>query len=234
MSRAPHSSRARAALAIVCVALTTAVAQAGNARGPQVIGFASSPLRVPWQDGACYGPWCAVYHGYGTVRVVGGDGTRVISLAPRAAASTRETYAALVRTQRTWNDLDFTVRVDTRAQLRIGGANPWEVGWVLWHYTDNRHFYYFIAKPNGWELGKEDPAYPGSQRYLPNSHSPTFPIGRSYLIRVRVVAATITVWVAGKRIVTYTDRERPYRSGSIGLYTEDASAVFSPITVRGL
>jgi hypothetical protein len=40
-------------------------------------------------------------------------------------------------------------------------------------------------------------------------------------------------WVAGKRIVTYTDRERPYRSGSIGLYSEDAAAVYSPVKVRG-
>jgi hypothetical protein len=200
---------------------------------PQVIGFAAAPLGLPWPDGVCRGPWCAVYNGFGTIRVVSApDGTRAVLLSPRAATAASRTYAALVRTRQTWRDVDFTVRVRTLTQRRAGVPNPWEVAWVLWHYADDRHFYYFVAKPNGWELGKEDPAYPGAQRYLPADKRPRYPIRRAYLVRVRHVGATMTVWVAGKRLVTFTDRERPYRSGSIALYSEDASALFSPVTVR--
>ena len=239
--------REAAIAALACVALVatpgpgrTAQAPTGQPPGesssrPQLVGFASARLRTPWQDDACYGSWCAAYNGFGTTRVIEApDGTRALALSPRAATTPRQTYSALVHTNQTWGDLEFTVRVRTVAQHRAGVPNPWEVAWVLWHYTDDRHFYYFIAKPNGWELGKENPAYPGSQRYLPSSDRPGFPIRRWYLIRVRDVGATITVWVAGKRIVTYTDRERPYRSGSIGLYSEDASAVYSPVRVRRL
>jgi len=200
-----------------------------------MVGFASAPLGTPWPDGVCYGSWCAVYNGFGTIRVIRArDGSRLLSLSPRPAMSTKQTYAALARTRQTWSDLDFTVHVRTVTQHRADGPNPWEVGWVLWHYTDDRHFYYFIPKPNGWELGKEDPAYPGAQRYLPASERPTFPVGRSYEIRVRHVGATITLWASGKRVVTFTDRERPYRSGSIALYSEDAAAIYTTVKIRSL
>ena len=75
----------------------------------------------------------------------------------------------------TWGDLDFTIRLRTLAQRRRGQPNPWEVGWLLWRYTDNDHFYSFIVKPNGFELGKQDPAYPGRQRFLAYAYAPAFP-----------------------------------------------------------
>jgi hypothetical protein len=36
----------------------------------------------------------------------------------------------------------------------------------------------------------------------------------------------------GQQIVSFTDRESPYRSGSIELYTEDATTRYQPATVR--
>ena len=65
-----------------------------------------------------------------------------------------------------FTDIDMTTTLGTVRQVRNGPANPWEVAWLLWHYTDDQHFYSIVLKPNGWELGKEDPAYPGAQRFL--------------------------------------------------------------------
>jgi hypothetical protein len=111
----------------------------------------------------------------------------------------------------------------TQQQLRTGTApNAWEVAWVLWNYTDNTHFYYFIAKPNGWELGKEDPAYPGAQRFLAAGSSPTYAIGQWLNVKVVQSSNTIKVYVNGTLITTFTDNERPYSGGKIGFYSEDS------------
>jgi hypothetical protein len=210
-------------------------AASGRAEPAQTIGFAASTIDTPWQPGSAYGPWYSVYTGYGVTRVVRTPaGTRALSLLPRKAAKPAETFAALVRTQQAWKDVEFLARLRTVAQLRKPRPNAWETGWVLWHYRAGGRFYYFAAKPNGWELGKEDPAYPGSQRYLATSSTPKFPVGHWYRVRVRQQGATMTVWVGARRIVTFTDGEHPYRSGAIALYSEDASVLYGGVTVRGL
>ena len=102
----------------------------------------------------------------------------------------------------------------------------------MWHYTDDHHVYSIVLKPNGWELGKEDPAYPGAQRFLATGTVPSFPIGVQRVVRVRQIQSTISVWVDGRRLTTVTDRERPYTEGRVGLYTEDASVIFDNVVVR--
>ena len=125
-------------------------------------------------------------------------------------------------------DLDFAVAVTTMRQLRTGSRpRPWEAGWVLWHYSDDRHFYYLVLKPDGWELGKEDPAYPGGQRYLVTRARPAFPIGRTYRVRVGQAGARITVYADGTRLARVTDRQHPYLRGRTGLYAEDAAVTFT-------
>ena len=103
---------------------------------------------------------------------------------------------------------------------------------MLWHYTDDSHFYYFIPKPTGWELGKEDPAYPGAQRFLATGTDTRYPINRWYTVRVRQVANTMTVWVNGAQVVSFTDTERPYLLGAAGLYNEDSQVRFDSLTVN--
>lgn len=105
---------------------------------------------------------------------------------------------------------------------------------MVWHYTDNTHFYYLALKPNGWELGKEDPAYPGAQRFLATGVEPTFPIGRESTVTITQVGPTMTAAVAGQVLVTFTDRQRPYTSGSVGIYTEDATVLVRHMTVARL
>jgi len=186
---------------------------------------------VGWADGTNHGHWTSTYNGYG-YNGVGLDGTRVLVERPKASLRPNVTHAGLVTSRASYGDTDLTVRVRTVQQLRRPTPNSWEVGWTLWHYTDDVHFYYLVLKPNGWELGKEDPAYPGAQRYLRTGSSPTFAVGRWHTMRIRQVGSTVTVWGDGTRLTSFTDRQRPYRRGHVGLYDEDSLVHFDTVSVR--
>ena len=86
----------------------------------------------------------------------------------------------------------------------------------------------------GFELGKQDAAYPGRQRFLVYSYAPTFPVGPWYRVRVRHVGDQMTVWVDGVRRASFVDRERPYTSGSIALYAEDSTVLYGPVRLNRL
>jgi hypothetical protein len=193
-------------------------------------GFEAFQAGEVWADETRHGSWRAIYNGYGTVGVEL-DGSKALTQAPKASTSSGETHASLVVTYPTFADSDLSVRVRPVAQLRQPAPNAWETGWVIWRYSDDTHFYYFVPKPNGWELGKEDPAYPGAQRFLATGSSPTFPVGGTYTVRVRQVGSTMTVWVNGSQVTSFTDNERPYGSGAVGLYNEDAHVHFDEVTV---
>jgi len=223
-------------LVVLGAALALALAPSARALGASLLsdGFDSYPTNVSWTDGSGHGNWKAVYNGYGVTKVVR-DAQRnsdVLQEKPKSSTSPGETHAGLVTSNASFGDVDTTVQLKTVAQLRTPTPNAWEVGWVLWHYTDDSHFYYFTPKPNGWELGKEDPAYPGAQRFLATGSSPAYPVGRWYTVRVRQVLNTVTVWVNGAQVVSFTDTERPYVTGSLGLYNEDSQVRFESVTVN--
>lgn len=171
--------------------------------------------------------WRVAYNGYGQVRV----SRAAVTLRPARPDGPASTHAALVLSRRRWRDLVLDVRIRTVRQLRSPAPNPWEVGWLLWHYVSDRRFYYLALKPNGWEVGKEQPGYPGDQHYLATGTHPRFPPGRWYQVTVRQAGQVIGVWVDGLRLVQLADR-RPYLSGLVGLYAEDASAQFQPVSIR--
>ena len=148
------------------------------------------------------------------------------------ASHAKTTHGGLVTTLEQFDDIDVTAQLRTERQLRPQAPNPWEVAWLVWQYTDDHHFYSIVLKPNGWELGKEDPAYPAAQRFLATGTTPSFPIGVQHTVRVRQVGNEISVWANGTLLTTYADTERPYRRGSIGLYTEDAHVYFDTVVVR--
>jgi hypothetical protein len=183
-------------------------------------------------DGAALGAWDVVFTGYGCVRTVETPGGRALEIAPQSVAQAEHTSAPLVAGPRFDDVLDLRLRTATLEHLRTGSEpNPWEVGWVVWHYIDPEHFYYFIAKPNGWELGKRDPAYPGGQRFLATGNAPRFPIRRWYDVRVVHVGTYMSVYVDGDRLVGFRDEERPYTGGRIALYNEDAVVRFADVSV---
>ena len=220
MRAAPPTDRARRSrgariLGLVTVAFT-AMAITGSV----------GPSARPWAEGADNGVWHTVFTGNG---VVDATDSTTISLAPQAAAGT-STHSALVVSGGSYRDLDVTIRLRTTAQLRQPEPNPWEVGWLLWHYTDHAHFYYVALKSVGWEVGKEDPAYPGSQRFLATGPQPFHP-GQWYDVRVRQAVDTVTVWADGVLLTTVSDTENPYPAGKIGLYSEDAVAQFRPLRI---
>ncbi len=178
--------------------------------------------------------WATVHDGYGAVTCVGDK----VRLAPRVAMSPEQTHAALatsevVRVQAS-TTTSFTATLLTNTQLRRGTEpNPWEVAWLLWCYQDDLHFYALVLKPNGWELSKEDPAYPGAQRFLASGHEPQFPVGLEYSVAVTVATSgensTMSVKVDGDDLVTVSDDQSPYQSGRVAAYTEDADVTIGPV-----
>lgn len=179
-----------------------------------------------------FGRWFVTYAGFGTVRLVR-DGTPALELTPQPATSPDVTHAALVTSLDVFGDLELTAAITTVKQLRVGAPNPWEVGWLLWHYRDDDHFYYLSIKPNGWELGKRVPGVPGNQRFLAGGAHPVFALGQ-HVVHVLQVRSTIEVACDGELLGTYTDDNSPYLNGRLGLYTEDAQVRFGPLQARSV
>ncbi|MBB5967284.1 family 16 glycoside hydrolase [Planomonospora venezuelensis] len=181
-----------------------------------------------WAEGSVHGDWRVIFDGGGfTGRAPGGQ-IRIDTPAPASAA---ETHAGLIVSIGSTGEPDLRLRLRTLRQTRAV-PNVWEVAWVVWHYTGPQNFYYLLLKPNGWELGKADPAFRGAQRFLATGPGP-FPVGRWYEVRVRQSGPRMTAWVDGRRTVDYTDTEQPYRRGAVGLYAEDAVADFTAVTLGG-
>lgn len=204
--RGCRSAALRRAGAVGVIALATA------ACGP---GFES------WAEGSVHGQWRTVFSGLGQV---GRNGDGTIALAPQRPVGA-DTHAALVvSTTLHSGGADVTLR--TTGQLRTP-PNAWERGWVLWNYADPKHFYYVTLKDGGWEVGKEDPGYPGGQRFLATGPG-RYRVGDWHEVQVGQDGPTITVAIDGVRVSTVVDTDRPYLSGNLGLYAEDARAEFRP------
>jgi hypothetical protein len=180
-----------------------------------------APPPAPWTDGSTHGRWLSVFNGHGTN--VGDDDS--LSLSPKPAEDPGTTHAGLVVSTASYGNVRFEARMRTVRQLRDPDPNPWEVPWLVWAYTDPEHFYYVTLKPNGWELGKRDPAYPGGQRFLATGRR-TYPVGDWYGVRVEQSGARLVVEVGGSPLVAFDDAERPYPEGRVGAYSEDAAVRF--------
>ncbi|MEV0169756.1 family 16 glycoside hydrolase [Streptomyces sp. NPDC050803] len=182
----------------------------------------AGPPPTPWADGSTHGRWVSVFNGHGTNS--GDDDS--LTLSPMPAEDPGTTHAGLVVSTAAYTDVRFEARMRTVEQLREPDPNPWEVPWLVWAYTDPEHFYYVTLKPNGWELGKRDPAYPGGQRFLATGHE-KYEVGDWHTVRVEQRGAELVVEVDGKKLITFTDTERPYPTGQVGAYTEDATVEFA-------
>ena len=104
------------------------------------------------------------------------------TLDSRAPVSPDETYSALVTSTSSWGDHAFSFTTTTLEQLRVGSPpNPWEVAWAMFRFRDLENYYYFILKPNGYELGKKQGS--DEQIFLVTGTSPRLALGR----RTRIV-----------------------------------------------
>ena len=232
MTGANRRSRRNALLTISALAVSFLLTLSSQAQAATLLLDSSFEALTgsAWGEGSTHGAWKVVFNGYGT-QGIAKDGTKVLQQAPKVSTVASETHASLAVTTKKFSNLDLSLKMKTVKQLRTSNPNAWETAWVMWNYTDNTHFYYMILKPNGWELGKGDPAYPGAQRFLATGSSPTYPIARWYTVRVQQVGATMSVWANGVLLTTFTDSERPYTSGAVGLYNEDAQVRFDSVKV---
>jgi hypothetical protein len=156
---------------------------------------------------------------------------KMLVLRPTVASRPEQTHSAICVTRNTYYEhVVFKGRVKTVRQLRVGTPpNPWEAAWLVWHYHDSHHFYYLAVKPNGWELGKADPAYPGQQRFL-HSGETEYPIGEWHDFEIEQHGNLITISLNGTELAKFRDRERPYRSGKVGIYAEDSEIQLTDVT----
>jgi hypothetical protein len=151
------------------------------------------------------------------------------TLESRAPVSPDETYSALVTSTRSWGDYAFSFTTTTLEQLRAGSPpNPWEVAWAMFRFRDLENYYYFILKPNGYELGKKQGS--DDQIFLVTGTAPQLAFGKRTRIQIQAQGARIRVFVGGAKIIDFTDPS-PLHSG---LYEEDARVRFESVTVAPL
>lgn len=184
--------------------------------------FGGYPRSTLLDDGDRIGPWRVVFDGRGTgpaVRIRDGS----LRLRPAAARRSWQTRAALVVSTSafTTTSLHLEAVWTPRATTRRGVPNPWETGWLVWDYRDNDHFTYLALKPNGWEVGRRDPTRPGGQRFIRDGDAPVTFMGQTRRVTVDRIGRETTIRVDGAILTTY---RLPIgeRSGSVGMYSEDA------------
>jgi cellulose synthase/poly-beta-1,6-N-acetylglucosamine synthase-like glycosyltransferase len=181
--------------------------------------------------------WFSVFNGYGTTSVTGSGAQQGITLSPGRAVTRADTHAALVLSKTWYEDFVAVTKVRTVRQLRRGAAgrpNPWEVGWVIWHYTANQRFYALTLEPTGWVLSKQDPAFRGGERFLASGQFPRFRVGVPHDVGIVQIGNGITVSADGHRLAQFTDTQRPYLTGAFGVYSEDSVARFWRIRLNPL
>lgn len=229
--------RSVAALAATLIALMPPAANSATV----YYHFGNEDVGSSYAEGQAFGPWVDVFNGYGhQAIVVDSYGHRLLQQRPQASASSAETHASLTTTVSSFTPRKVVAEFITVSQLRTPNPNPWEVGWLLWNYGDTTHFYYVALKPNGWEVGKADPGYPGNQRFIASGSNFTFPVGHWQHIEVTqgdtngYPTFTVQVNVNGslQTLTTFTDWERPYASGRVGLYNEDALVHWGSVTIE--
>ena len=197
--------------------------------------FSAYPAGSEYAQGTTFGQWNVVQSGYGHVKIVdNGGGNNALELKPKAQSGQTATSSTEVIGPQHGDEFTFSGTISTPEQLRQGATpNAWETGWLVWNYTDNDHFYYFVPRANGWELGKRDPAYAGGQRFLATG-SEGWPLADSKQFTISKQGGTIEVKINGKVIATVTDDDQPYNgNGRIGIYSEDARVLADDIDLSG-
>jgi hypothetical protein len=171
-----------------------------------------------------------------------GSKKNIFFMYPKASTNYNETNANLVKSTQQFSNFKMDVDVKTVEQLRRNSVpNNWEVAWILFRYTDNFHYYWFVLKPNeGVELGKKDcnicidPSQ--GQIYLYTKDNPVLKIGDWSRWEITSSGNHISVSINGTRVVDFVDNKmsKKLARGSIGLYTEDAKVEFGDINITPL
>jgi hypothetical protein len=185
------------------------------------------------------GKWQSVYNGGGSSGVKKDlNGNNIFFMYPNISISTNETHANLVRTTQQFSNFEMSAKVKTDKQLRQGSLPaPWEAAWIFFRYTDDFHYYWFLIKPTGVELGKKDcdicvnPYL--NQIFLYSDDRPILKVGDWSNWEIDAIGNRIIISVNGTRIIDFLDHSMSQQlaSGAIGLYTEDSAVSFDDIFV---
>ena len=132
-------------------------------------------------------------------------------------------------------------------QLRKNSPpNPWESVWIMWHYTDNFHWYALQLKTNGIQLEKKDNDIKNdtSEIFLVTKSSPILNFGSWQKVRIlhqgsNTFTPHIQIWIDNEKVIDYIDNKIPNsmtlsKEGVIGLYSEDAYVRFDNIYIKPL
>jgi 3-keto-disaccharide hydrolase len=184
------------------------------------------------------GKWQNIYNGGGNSGVAIDAGKHVFFIYPRASTSPHETSANLVISKEKFSNFSMNVNVKTAEQLRVNSPpNQWEAAWILFRYTDTFHYYWFLLKHEGVELGKKDcndctnPVQ--GQIFLSTTQSPVLKVGDWSNWKITAEGNHIRLSINGSNVIDFVDHNMSDRvtKGAIGLYTEDAYAEFSDINI---
>ena len=169
--------------------------------------FSSYPLHKTYVDNDTFGAWKVAFAGYGNAEIIdNGGGNQALQLKPMARSGQTETSSTMVvSTVQTGDEFTYSGTIATPEQLRQGATpNAWETAWLVWNHTDNDHYYYFVARANGWELGKRDPAYSGGQRFMATG-SESWPLAEPKNFVVTKSGNTVEISINGK-VITHLYR----------------------------
>ncbi|MDP2287518.1 MAG: calcium-binding protein [Actinomycetota bacterium] len=193
--------------------------------------FTGHPAGKTLDDSEKFGHWRVVFDG-----VTNGHGVRIskagLLLTPQAATQPDATNSTLVVSRRKFTDkpLHVSATWTTQRTTRLGTANPWETGWLIWDYLDAAHFTYLILKPNGWEVGRRDPSMPGGQRFIADGQLPATPIRMQRTATIDRINGQTSIRIDGAALTSFTLPAGESR-GSVGMYSEDAIVLWSRISV---
>ena len=152
----------------------------------------------------------------------------------KTPSSSRDTASVLALSNAQFHNFQMSLDARTDKQLRESSPHPWEVAWVIWRWVDNTHFYYFVQKTNGIEVGKYDGgANPASQIIIQSQTSHPVTIGKWTHWEIFVLDSKILISINGDRVFSIEDSSS-FDAGKIGLYSEDSKVSFGRVAIQGL
>lgn len=189
------------------------------------------------------GLWRTMFRGGGSGVWVGAASGRsqVLYQSPTKASGANPTFSSLTLTNGWFTNFDMTFDVNTISQNRLNvAANNWERAWVMWHYYDSFHHYYFTMKNDGCEWGKKDNFLNAEEQiFLATPGAPDIPLDSWYTVRIRSVDNFTSIWVSGALVVSGIDNgvsgaTAPMYQGAIGLYNEDSFVAFDNVVINSV
>jgi hypothetical protein len=185
------------------------------------------------------GIWKNVYSGLGSTGVEDVNGSHVFFLKPKTSDLSNETEASLSKSTGSFCDFKADFDINTVKQLRQNSPpNTWEAGWFIFRYTDTFHYYWFLIRSDGIELGKKDcdtctdPIE--GQQFLFTKDYPILQLDKWTHWKVIMDGNHIQIFVDGTLLIDYIDDNMTSQlsSGAVAMYSEDAYVRYDNMNIQ--